>query len=80
MVLPVSLYLGLIPDIIREQDVLLFIFSFVANLVQYFFVTYIFVRYTGSVEYGKNRENIGNYGIKELSRTENTGKLLGTTV
>ena len=80
MVLPVSLYLGLIPDIIREQDVLLFIFSFVANLVQYFFVTYIFVRYTGSVEYGKNRENIGNYGIKELSRTENTGKLLGTKV
>ena len=80
MVLPVSLYLGLIPDIIREQDVLLFIFSFVANLVQYFFVTYIFVRYTGSVEYGKNRENIGNYGIKELSRTENTGKLLETTV
>ena len=80
MLLPVSLYLGLIPDIIREQDVLLFIFSFVANLVQYFFVTYIFVRYTGSVEYGKNRENIGNYGIKELSRTENTGELLETTV
>ena len=80
MVLPVSLYLGLIPDIIREQDVLLSIFSFVANLVQYFFVTYIFIRYTGSVEYGKNRENIGNYGIKELSSTENTGKLLGTTV
>ena len=80
MVLPVSLYLGLIPDIIREQDVLLSIFSFVANLVQYFFVTYIFIRYTGSVEYGKNRENIGNYGIKELSSTENTGELLETTV